>query len=107
MPFHVEVAARAKRDLEDIYQYIQAEQSQQAHAWFNGLYEALHSLGEMPERFPVIREDAALRHLLYGNKPHIYRVIYHVDDRSKQVTILTIRHGARAAFQPRHSKPTG
>jgi len=39
-----------------------------------------------------------LHHLLYGNKPHIYRVIYSVEDARKNVTILTIRHGARKAL---------
>ena len=36
-----------------------------------------------------------LRHLLYGKKPHIYRVIYEVDEQRKTVWLLHIRHGAR------------
>ena len=36
-----------------------------------------------------------LWHLLYGKKPHIYRVIYEIDESRRVVWVLTIRHGAR------------
>jgi mRNA-degrading endonuclease RelE of RelBE toxin-antitoxin system len=35
------------------------------------------------------------RHLLYGKKPNVYRVIYEVDEKLQTVWVLTIRHGAR------------
>ncbi len=41
-------------------------------------------------------EGGGLRQLLYGNKPHIYRVIFHVSADTETVTILHIRHAARA-----------
>jgi len=37
--------------------------------------------------------------LLYGIKPHIYRVIYRVLENRKQVEVLHIRHGARRRFK--------
>jgi toxin ParE1/3/4 len=40
-------------------------------------------------------ENAQLRHLLYGNKPHVYRVIFRVIEKQKRVDVLHIRHGAR------------
>ena len=49
---------------------------------------AIQTLGEMPQRLPVIREDPETRHLLYGNKPHIYRVIYRIDESKRVVNIL-------------------
>jgi mRNA-degrading endonuclease RelE of RelBE toxin-antitoxin system len=33
--------------------------------------------------------------LLYGHKPHIYRIIYRVVERHKRVDVVHIRHGAR------------
>jgi toxin ParE1/3/4 len=62
------------------------------------LERALLTLEESPERCPVTPEDDELRHLLYGNKPHIYRVIYRALEKQKQVHVLHIRHGARQAF---------
>ncbi|HZY62490.1 MAG TPA: type II toxin-antitoxin system RelE/ParE family toxin [Edaphobacter sp.] len=98
MTYRVDITARAAHDLDNIYRYVEAEQSKQAATWFNGLYEALQSLTSSPRRSPLIKGGSQLRHLLYGNKPHIYRIIYSVDDSRKIVTILTIRHGARKAF---------
>jgi toxin ParE1/3/4 len=43
----------------------------------------------------VTPEKAQLRHLLYGNKPHVYRVIFRVVEKQKRVDVLHIRHGAR------------
>jgi plasmid stabilization system protein ParE len=100
MPFRVKLSAQAERDLDSIYRFIEAETSHQAAAWFNGLHTALGSLSEMPQRSPVAPEDPALRHLLYGTRPHIYRAIYLIDEESSTVVILTIRHGARDAFKP-------
>jgi len=104
MPYHVEFAARAIRDLEFLYAEKNAAESQAAARWFNGLEEALYTLGEYPERCPVTPEARRvkrnIRHLLYGNKPHIYRVIYDTDERRKTVWILTIRHGARKPIKP-------
>jgi plasmid stabilization system protein ParE len=36
-----------------------------------------------------------VRHLLYGHRPHIYRVIYRVLEKQKEVDVLHVRHGAR------------
>ena len=44
-------------------------------------------------------EDRHLRHLLYGSKPHIYRVIYRILEKQKQVDVLHIRHAARQEFK--------
>ena len=52
-----------------------------------------------PHRCPVAPEarrmKRELRNLLYGKKPHVYRVIYEVDEGRQAVLVLTIRHGAR------------
>jgi toxin ParE1/3/4 len=99
MTYRVEVTTRASHDLDNIYRYIQAADSHHAATWFNGLYTTLQSLSNMPQRNPAIRENSSQRHLLYGNKPHIYSIIYVIDDSRKRVTILTIRHGARNSFE--------
>jgi toxin ParE1/3/4 len=47
----------------------------------------------------VTPENDKLRHLLYGNKPHIYRAIYRVVEKQKQVEVLHIRHRAQRGFR--------
>ena len=95
MAFLVELTNRAQRDLAAIYEYIQAETSDQASRWFNGLEAAIFSLASQPERGVCTAENSALRQLLYGNRPHVYRVIYRISKRAGTVQVLHIRHGAR------------
>ena len=98
MAYRVELTVRAFRDLNGIYQHIHAEDSILAFEWFNGLESLINSLNEHPERGALTPDNKKLRHLLYGNKPHIYRVIYRVEKRAKKVKVLHIRHGARDAI---------
>jgi toxin ParE1/3/4 len=72
-----------------------------ARAWYFGLKEDILTLRSTPGRCPVTPEAKGVRQLLYGHKPHIYRVIYRILETQKQVEVLHIRHGARDEFAPR------
>ncbi|MBX7134202.1 MAG: type II toxin-antitoxin system RelE/ParE family toxin [Fimbriimonadaceae bacterium] len=104
MTYRVELSARAERDLEWLFMEKNAAESKAAARWFNGLEEAVFSLEDYPRRNPAAPESKKvkrpLHHLLYGKKPHIYRVIYELDERRKTVRVLTIRHGAREPMEP-------
>ncbi|PYU42032.1 MAG: hypothetical protein DMG53_20530 [Acidobacteria bacterium] len=54
MPYLVRLADRALRDIEAIYEFIQADASERAAAWFNGFAEEIYSLERFPERGAVI-----------------------------------------------------
>jgi toxin ParE1/3/4 len=99
MAYHIEFAERAARDLEALYVEKDAAESQAASRWYNGLEEAVSALAAYPHRCPAAPEARKLRrelrHLLYGKKPHVYRVIYEVAERRQTVWVLTVRHGAR------------
>jgi toxin ParE1/3/4 len=95
MAYLVSTTSRAERDLDDLYLEINAGNSSTALKWYWGLESAVLSLEERPNRCPVTRKRGQLRHLLYGHKPHFYRVIYRVIERQKRVEVLHIRHGAR------------
>jgi toxin ParE1/3/4 len=96
MRYLVRLTDRALRDMEFIYEFVQADASERAFAWFNDLAEAIYSLERYPERGAVTAESRKLRHLLFGKKPTTYRIIYAVDKRNAAVSIVHIRHGARA-----------
>ena|ERR1700737_3037 len=95
MAYVVNITTRAERDLDHLYGKINAEHSEAALKWYRGLKEAIISLEDHPNRCPVTRKKDGLRHLLYGHKPNIYRVIYRVLEKQKLVEVLHIRHGAR------------
>ena len=84
--------------MEATYNYIEADTSEQAFAWFNRLAKAMYTLERFPGRGPVVSKNKKLRHLLFGKKPHVYRIIYAVDKRNHVVNVLHIRHGVKAAL---------
>jgi plasmid stabilization system protein ParE len=99
MGYSVNITERAERDLDRIYLTIEAESSEKARAWFNGLEHTVLSLDEHPARGTPIPEGGELRQLLYGRKGRRYRIIYAIDETSCTVTVLHIRNGARDAFR--------
>lgn len=99
MAYAVRIAARAERDLALLYRYIHASESTTAERWYAGVKRAILSLAIRPNRCPITPENKGLRHLLYGRRPHVYRVIYRVDERRQRVDVLHIRHGARRRFR--------
>jgi len=96
MAYRVELTARAVGDLEMIYAHIAAATSRQALLWFRKLTATLESLETFPDRGAPAPEHPALRQLLYGTARARYRLIYLVDAEHQLVTVLHIRHGARA-----------
>ncbi len=95
MTYRVELTLRANRDLERLFERINAADGDQAREWFNGLEAAILSLEDSPARCPRTPETPSLRHLLFGRPRDVYRVIFKIDERHSVVTVLHIRHGAR------------
>jgi toxin ParE1/3/4 len=95
MAYVVNTTPHAESDLDRLYRQINADYSDAALEWYLGIKEAILSLEQQPNRCPLTRKKDQLRHLLYGHKPYIYRVIYRVLEKKKQVEVLHIRHGAR------------
>lgn len=97
MAFRVEFRPRAEQDLETLYRRLVQQAPLRGLQWLSGLEDAIQSLRAMPVRCPVCRQfsrpSVAVRRLLYGRDPHVYKVYFTVD--SDTVWILHIRHGAR------------
>jgi plasmid stabilization system protein ParE len=101
MVYIVKLMPRAKRDLRALFDYIHASESDAALRWYENLQEEISSLEGTPNRGPATPESRNFRHLLYGRKPHVYRIIYRVLEDKKQVDVLHIRHGAQREFSRR------
>jgi toxin ParE1/3/4 len=95
MAYRVELSKRADLDLRSIFHFINAFESQAAAKWFDRLEDLIQSLSKLPNRGTVTDYDPNLYFLLYGNKPHVYRILYRIDETSQRVVIRHIRHGAR------------
>jgi plasmid stabilization system protein ParE len=105
MAFRVEQTALADTDLDTILEWL-SEQGAGEYGlrWFWKLREAIASLSELPHRCPLAPENAEfpfeVRQLLYGRKPHWYRVLFTID--GDVVVILHIRHGLRKRLSEPH-----
>jgi plasmid stabilization system protein ParE len=98
MAFRVEITEEAERDAHGILDWLISQHAgRDGLRWFQGLEEAIASLTTFPERCPLAPENEAfpfeVRHLLYGRRPHVYRVIFKVEGET--VYVLHIWHGRR------------
>jgi len=98
MAYLVKITSRAEHDLASLYRDINAAESGHARQWYFKLKAAILGLREMPSQHPITRESKRLRHLLWGRKPHVYRVIFRIKKRLRVVEVLHIRHGRRRNF---------
>ncbi len=95
MDFHVELAEQAQHDIAAIYDWLQSQDAGEAgERWFLALRAAMNSLANLPARCPLAPENqdspAEVRQLLYGRRPHVYRILFAIE-----VQVLHIRHGRR------------
>jgi plasmid stabilization system protein ParE len=98
MAFHLKTTTRAKRDMDAILARLLSQEAGEAGLrWFKGLREAVASLAHSPERCAFAPENDVfpfeVRQLLYGRKPHVYRILFTIG--SDIVSVLHIRHGRR------------
>jgi plasmid stabilization system protein ParE len=98
MTFRVELAAQAERDAEAILDWLQSHHAGETGVHcFLALEDAIASLAAFPERCPLAPESARfsfeVRQLLYGRKPHVYRILFTIEGET--VKILHIRHARR------------
>jgi plasmid stabilization system protein ParE len=101
MKFSIIVTATAKREADEAFVWLRERTEVYAIEWFNGLVDAVEELSEFPSRWPIAREPEIhgqkIRQMLYGRRPHIYRVLFLI--RDNVVYVLHIRHGARRALR--------
>jgi plasmid stabilization system protein ParE len=81
MTFRVEVSAQAERDAEAILDWLLSHHAGETGIrWFHALEDAIASLSAMPKRCPLASENSRfsfeVRQLLYGRKPHVYRILF-------------------------------
>jgi len=103
MTFRVETTAAAEQDAYIILDWLLSEHAgETGMRWIAALQDAIASLAEFPARCPLAPENTVfpfeVRHLLYGKRPHVYRILFTIEDQT--VYVLPIRHGRRQT--PKH-----
>lgn len=98
MAFRVELSDRAQGDIAAIFEWLRSQQAGDAgQRWFVALRSAIRSLANFPFRCPLAPENqdspVEVRQLLYGRRPHVYRILFAIEGETVQ--ILHIRHARR------------
>ena len=99
MAYKIQLARRAKLDIAETLGFFSEFSPQAAQNWFDGLFEAMESLSEMPARHALIVESARLKRHLRSLPYHSHRIVYEISDTKKVVSIVRIYHSARAPLQ--------
>ncbi|MCD5417888.1 type II toxin-antitoxin system RelE/ParE family toxin [Candidatus Bipolaricaulota bacterium] len=75
----------------EIADYIAQDKPSAAEKWIDAVFSKVKQLKLSPEIGRIVPEinDSQFRELIYGN----YRIIYRIE--TKQISILTIRHGSQ------------
>jgi toxin ParE1/3/4 len=102
MAYTVSLTAPAEADAYAAFERIREVAPASAARWLTGLFTAMRTLADMPARCPMIPEadelGHELRHLLYGRRTGLYRIIFDIQEdfaEGPRVRVLRIWHGAR------------
>jgi toxin ParE1/3/4 len=105
MAYTVKLTAPAEADAYAAFERIREVSPDSAEKWLWNLFAAIQTLEEMPARCPLISEadelGRSVRHLLYGKRTGIYRIIFDIQEQSEDgplVRVFRIWHGTRDAI---------
>jgi plasmid stabilization system protein ParE len=97
MKYRVVLQRLAIQDLDEAFARAARNAPATAARWLDRFQAALQRLDTNPQRCPRAREhrkvDVELRELLFGTRPHVYRVILVIDGDT--VRVLRIRRAQR------------
>ncbi|MEK7725362.1 MAG: type II toxin-antitoxin system RelE/ParE family toxin [Acidobacteriota bacterium] len=93
MQYQVIITPSAKADIFETNAWLLENYSHVAEKWLWETSQKITSLSKLPERCPVSPEseafDVVVRHLIYGKKPHTYRILFSIQE--EKVYILRVR----------------
>ncbi len=105
MAYKVSLTGPAENDAYAAFERIHEVAPDGAEKWLRGLFAVIATLAEMPTRCPITPESDEMshptRHLLYGKRTGVYRIIFDIEDESEEgprVRVLRIWHGRRDAI---------
>ena len=93
MQYQVIITPSAKADIFETNAWFLENHPDIAEKWLWETSQKIMSLSKFPERCPISPEseafDVVVRHLIYGKKPHIYRILF--SNKEEKVYILRVR----------------
>lgn len=107
MAYRVDLTPQALSDIEEAFQYIDQAAPTRSKRWLLRLMDAVNSLEDMPERFPIAPESKdfgkEIRQAIYGKRTGAYRIMFRIFQEAAGkgvVRVICVRHGARDRLRP-------
>ena len=98
MTYRVIVTPTAQAGITECFEYIKERSPLNVARWIRGLYAAIDTLENMPERCPLARESRfllqPLRQLIFKS----HRIVFTVEKQKRLVYVVFVRHAKRRAF---------
>jgi toxin ParE1/3/4 len=94
MVYKVTLSDRSIGDLKGICEYIAKDNPHAARKLGHDLLNQIQSLSELPRRGRIY--DQSNHNTVYESLARGYRAFYQINETSKQVEVLHIRHAARS-----------
>ena len=103
MKYRVLIEPPARDNIDAAFLWIAERNPSAAVKWFNGLEQAIQTLEDFPQRFPLAEESKAfgaeIRQLVYGQRVGAYRVLFTIQQET--VHVLHVRHGRQRRLRRR------
>lgn len=100
--FHLLITGPAKHDIQSAYDWWASNRSrEQAIRWYKGIYSAIESLSDMPDRCSLATEselfEHGIRQLLFGvGRRRTHRILFGIDH--DVVVVFRVRHTSQDAL---------
>ena len=93
MPYQVEIAPSAEREIEEVFRFIHADSQIHANRWREKLSDIFEHLRLFPEGCGLAPEDNRVDFQVRQTFHGVYRILFTI--MADRVVILHFRHGAR------------
>ncbi len=102
MGYRVKITNAALGDAQEYVDFIQHanKEPEAAEKWFRGLVNTILSLEQLPGRCPVIPEAREFSLELRQRIFYSHRIIFHINEKNRLVTVLRVYHGSRKKIRP-------
>jgi plasmid stabilization system protein ParE len=108
MAYKVRLTAPAEADAYAAFERIREAAPYRAVKWLRDLFAAIATLADMPARCPLIPEADELgypaRHLLYGRRTGLYRIIFDIEAQSEEGPRVRVLRDMAWVARPPHRR---
>jgi plasmid stabilization system protein ParE len=93
--YRVEISPRANGDIGEIHEYIAQDSPKAATTYVAKIIDMIDSLNRLPARYHQAGRSRETGAAVHATIVHSYIIYYEINESSKLVTVMTVRHGRR------------